>query len=94
MKECKLEAVAKFLYSRFFLRIFKDDTRKRKRIAAQFARGKVLDVGCAWSFNEMLPPGTVGFDIEDPPNSLPGNYAQYIQGDAHHLSKYLWVSKI
>lgn len=70
-----------------FLQI-RDNTIKRKKVAATYAFGTCLDVGSAWNFNEFLLEGTLGLDISQPPNKLPKNYSRFVQGDAQRLSEY------
>ena len=59
----------------------------RLHAVAEFAQGRVLEVGATEYPNEYLPPGTTMLDITEPMTSLPQNYSDFVRGTATELSK-------
>src|SRR3989344_5395358 len=59
--------------------------KKRRKLLAELASGKILDVGYNEFPNDFLQ-GAVGFDREI--SRRPKNYLKFVQGDCQKLSKY------
>lgn len=64
---------------------------KRQKMAARYAFGKILDVGCTQNFNRFLTGDVTGLDVIRP-KELPGNYKAFILGDAKDI-KHLVQNK-
>ena len=69
--------------------IRREDGIKRQRLAAAFAKGKVLDIGMNQCPNKFLRnTSVVGLDVLKP-QVMPENYSGFIQGDCGNLSEYV-----
>jgi SAM-dependent methyltransferase len=83
----KIEKLITPLFHRFF--VIRDDGSQRQKLAAQFANGDILEIGCAGKPNSLLR-GTklIGFDFVEPESNLPPNYTGFVRGDVRDLTLF------
>lgn len=66
----------------------KDDGSKRKKLAARYARGSILDVGCSQSPNNFLVgKEIIGLDVVPPSKIKFRNYTDFILGDCTKIEQ-------
>lgn len=73
----KIEA---FLTTRLLPRvIYRDDGGRRMRLASSYARGDILDPGCAQKPNALLVGRVTESDVVPPRQALPPNYTEFVE---------------
>jgi hypothetical protein len=77
--------------NKIFTRLLpKDNGLKRKKLAARYAHGLILDVGCSQSPNNLLVgKEVIGLDVIPPQQIEYENYSEFILGDCNNIKKYL-----
>lgn len=68
--------------------VFKESGARRFRLASQYARGEILEIGCSAQPNPLWHGNVTALDIETPGSVLPPCYVKFIRGDAAQLDSF------